>query len=266
MDLPEMKNYLVIFLTLTLIACGPSQDEKEKIAAVSCAVMEETRNMDGAIRVREMNAAREKIGGEPFLRGDDAIKEAFEYGLCEELVLGGAIYDESLFRETEIERITTEKLEEEQRISWESLKEEKRRRGHPDSKPTVEESFHPNGELEKRTNYQSKDDGGKKHGLERLWHENGQLSSERTYKNGEQHGSVSQWYENGQLQLQQTLKNGKEQGVRKWWHENGQLQWEMQLKDGERQGFNRWWDENGQLLGENCVLNGEEVDMSNCQG
>ena len=61
--------------------------KKEKIAAVSCAVMSETRNMDAAIRVREINAAREKIGGEPFLRGDDAIKEAFEYGLCEELVL-----------------------------------------------------------------------------------------------------------------------------------------------------------------------------------
>ena len=91
-----MKNYLVLCLTLTLIACGPSQEEKEKIAAVTCAVMGETRNMDAAIRVREMNAAREKIGGEPFLRGDDAIKEAFEYGLCEELVLNAAIYDESL--------------------------------------------------------------------------------------------------------------------------------------------------------------------------
>ncbi|MDB2509491.1 hypothetical protein N9X32_03095, partial [Pseudomonadales bacterium] len=113
-----MKNYLVIFLTLTLTACGPSQEEikraemeqqrieqeaakqlaaenSTRVAAVTCAVMGETRNMDAAIRVREMNAAREKIGGEPFLRGDDAIKEAFEYGLCEELVLNAA-YDESL--------------------------------------------------------------------------------------------------------------------------------------------------------------------------
>ena len=73
-NLPEMKNYLVIFLTLTLIACGPSQEEKEKIAAVSCAVMSETRNMDAAIRVEKINEARDKIGGEPFLRGDDAIK------------------------------------------------------------------------------------------------------------------------------------------------------------------------------------------------
>jgi hypothetical protein len=90
-----MKNYLVLFLTLTLIACGPSQSKKEKIAAVSCAVMGETQDGDAAIRVEKMNEAREKIGGEPFLRGDDAIKEAFEYGLCEELVLNSA-YDETL--------------------------------------------------------------------------------------------------------------------------------------------------------------------------
>ena len=140
-DLPEMKNYLVLCLTLTLIACGPSQDEKEKIAAVSCAVMSETRNMDAAIRVREMNAAREKIGGEPFLRGDDAIKEAFEYGLCEELVLNAAIYDESLGylkdaerereriaaeERAERERITTEERTERERIATEKRAEEER--------------------------------------------------------------------------------------------------------------------------------------------
>ena len=74
-----MKTYLVLCLTLTLIACGPSQKDRD-IAAITCSVMGETRIMDGAIRIREMNAAREKIGGEAFLRGDAAIKEAFEYG------------------------------------------------------------------------------------------------------------------------------------------------------------------------------------------
>ena len=51
--------------------------------------------MDAAVRVREMNEAREKIGGEPFLSGDDAIKEAFNFGLCQELVLNEN-YDERL--------------------------------------------------------------------------------------------------------------------------------------------------------------------------
>jgi hypothetical protein len=147
-----MKNYLVIFLTLTLTACGPSQEEikraemeqqrieqeaakqlaaenSTRVAAVTCAVMGETRNMDAAIRVREMNAAREKIGGEPFLRGDDAIKEAFEYGLCEELVLNAA-YDESLGflkdAERERERIAAEQRAERERIEAEQRAERER--------------------------------------------------------------------------------------------------------------------------------------------
>ena len=223
-----MKNYLVIFLTLTLIACGPSQDEKEKIAAVSCAVMSETRNMDAAIRVREMNAAREKIGGEPFLRGDDAIKEAFEYGLCEELVLDVAIYDETLWRlkyaKLERQRIAAEK----QRIA--------------DSKPTVKEALHPNGTLKERTNYQPKSEGGKRHGLSRMWHENGQLESETTYKDGEEHG------------------------LQRKWHENRQLLDEVTFKDGEEHGLSRGWSEIGQLFYEHCYSNGEKVDMSNCKG
>ena len=80
-----MMNKALIILSLTLLAsCGPSAEEKKNIAAVTCSIMAETKNMDGAIRVEKLNDAREKIGGEPFLKGDDAIKEAFEYGLCEE--------------------------------------------------------------------------------------------------------------------------------------------------------------------------------------
>jgi hypothetical protein len=242
-DLPEMKNHLVLCLTLTLIACGPSQDEKEKIAAVSCAVMGETRNMDGAIRVREMNAAREKIGGEPFLRGDDVIKEAFEYRLCEELVLN-VDYDGSLENtkkaiaridridaeeraereritteeRTERERIATEKRAEEERIATEIQKIRTEIQRVADSEPTVKELFHPNGELAERTNYQPKSEGGRRHGLSRLWYENGQLRRENTYK------------------------------------------------DGERRGLSRGWVEDGELVFEDCYSNGEEVDMSNCQG
>ena len=209
-EFPEMKNYLVLFLTLTLIACGPSQDEKESVAAVTCSVMGETRNMDGAIRIREMNAAREKIGGEPFLRGDDVIQEAFEYGLCEELVLGGVIYDES------------------KRIK--------------DSKPTVEEWFHRNGELGGRINYQSKSEGEKRHGLSRTWYDNGQLWRETSYKDGKKHGVERRWHDNGQLWEKTTYKDGVEHGLARQGHENGYL------------------------TAEYCYSNGVKVDMRNCQG
>ena len=263
-----MKNYLVLFLTLVLIACGPSQEEikraemeqqrieqevaeqlvaesarvaaenSTRVAAVTCAVMGATRNMDAAIRVEKMNEAREKIGGEPFLRGDAVIKEAFEYGLCEELVLN-VTYDATLGYlkdvERERKRITVEKRAEEYRIATEQRAERERiavekraeverisaekqriaaeKQRIADSKPTVEEEFHPNGELKEITNYQSKDDGGKKHGLNRTWWDNGQLMSEKTYKNGKEHGLIRLWDENGQLKLETCTSNGEYVGM-----------------------------------------------------
>ena len=90
-----MKILLSVLCLLLLTSCGPSQEDKEKVAAVTCAVMAETRNMDASVRVEKINDAREEIGGEPFLSGDDAIKEAFEFGLCQTLVLNEN-YDERL--------------------------------------------------------------------------------------------------------------------------------------------------------------------------
>ena len=115
-----------------------------------------------------MNDAREKIGGEPFLRGDDAIQEAFEFGLCQELVLN-EIYDETLQplkdakrereriareKQAEENRIAAEKRAEEQRIAAEKLAEEQRiaaeKQRIADSKPTVKEEFYSSGKLKSR--------------------------------------------------------------------------------------------------------------------
>ena len=82
-----MKKLVIVLCTFLISSCGQSQEEREKIAAVACSIMGETRNMDSAVRIEKMNDAREKIGGEPFLDGDHVIKESFEYGLCQELVL-----------------------------------------------------------------------------------------------------------------------------------------------------------------------------------
>jgi hypothetical protein len=91
-----MKNTLaLVLMVFGIVGCSMPQDEKENIAAVTCSIMSETRNMDAAIRVEKMNDARDKIDGEPFLRGDAAIKEAFDWELCQELVLNED-YDERL--------------------------------------------------------------------------------------------------------------------------------------------------------------------------
>ena len=81
-----MKKTILISLAFILISCGPSQQERQEIAQLTCNIMGESRNMDGALRIKEINAAREKLGMPAFLGSDDVIKESFEYGLCTSLV------------------------------------------------------------------------------------------------------------------------------------------------------------------------------------
>jgi hypothetical protein len=81
----------------------------------------------------------------------------------------------------------------------------------------------------------------KKEGLQREWHDNGQLMRAATFKDGKREGLDREWYENGQLKFEYTYKNGKEEGLGRWWYEDGRLDSEI------------------------CFANGEEVDMAQCE-
>ena len=96
-----MNKILAPFLFLTLVSCGPSLQEKEEIAIITCNVLEASRSMDAAMRIKEINAAREKMGEDAFLGNDDVIEESFDYGLCKELVLNDPLYKDKI---TEVEK------------------------------------------------------------------------------------------------------------------------------------------------------------------
>ena len=253
-----VNKILIILSLVLLVSCGQSQEEKlqvemeqqriemeqqrlekeaseklakekaVRIAAVTCSIMSETRNMDGAVRVREMNEAREKLGGEPFLDGDSVILEAVKEGYCEGLVLNEP-------------------------------------NAHPDMRPTVKEEFYSNGKLKSRANYQPKSDGGKKHGLEELYHENGQMEAKGNYKDGERDGLREWYHENGQLRIKGNFKDGKTDGFFERYYENGQMEAKGNLKDGELDGLREWYKENGQLQSKDCYKKGKETDMSYCE-
>tara|TARA_B110001450_G_scaffold159250_1_gene148541 strand:- start:200 stop:1117 length:918 start_codon:yes stop_codon:yes gene_type:complete len=258
-----MNKILIIFSLILLAACGPSQEEKEKVAAVTCSIMGETRNMDAAVRVEKMNEVREKIGGEAFLRGDDAIKEAFEYDLCQELVLN-EFYDETLQPLKDAKR-------ERERIAAENRRIAAEQQRIADSKPSVKQKFHSNGKLYYRVNYGPKVDGEKRNGLAEEYYENGQLSSKGsnkdggrdglwefyrengtasdklTYKNGQRDGREERYYENGQLDHEGSFKDGKKDGLWEYYHENGNLRWKVNYKNGDRVGREESYYENGKL-------------------
>ena len=55
-----MKKLSVIISIFVLFSCGMPQAEKEEIAIIACNIVGESRNMDGVMRIKEINAAREK--------------------------------------------------------------------------------------------------------------------------------------------------------------------------------------------------------------
>jgi hypothetical protein len=120
------KLILISALLLTITGCGPSYKERQDIAQLTCNIMGESRNMDAAFRIKEINAAREKLGEPVYLGSDEKIKRSFEYGLCVSLVLNDG-YDqkknaidlaieEEKRKEREEERIAAKKKAEEERI------------------------------------------------------------------------------------------------------------------------------------------------------
>jgi hypothetical protein len=91
-----MKKLIVLLSIFVLASCGMSEVDKEEIAIITCNIMSESRNMDAAMRIKEINSAREKIGEERFLLTDESIKESFKYFLCKDLVLNDEFYYENL--------------------------------------------------------------------------------------------------------------------------------------------------------------------------
>ena len=64
-------------------------------------------------------------------------------------------------------------------------------------------------------------------------YENGQIESEKHYKDGKKHGKWTWWYKNGQKQAEDNYKDDKKEGKWTEWWENGQIFSEATFKDGE---------------------------------
>ena len=249
-----MNKIYIFFGLVLLVSCGLSVEEKKNVALNACSIMGETKKSDSLFRMQTIVDARETIGGEPFVGGDDAILEAFNFGLCEELVLNES-YNESLqplkdaIRERE--RIAAEKLAEEKRIA-----EEKQRIA--DSKPTVKEEFYDSGKLKRRKNYQPKSDGGKEHGLRESYYESGTIERRANFKNGKKHGRQTVYLEDDLVWFSTGFKEGISHGLAEWFYSNGQLEHTVNWIDGKKEGSYKEFDKNGKLIGIRNYVNDEE--------
>lgn len=67
-------------------------------------------------------------------------------------------------------------------------------------------------------------------------------------------------YDNGQLSVERFYLNGNKHGVQKSWHENGQLSYECNYTYGIRHGYYRLYKNNGELDFEWQYKNGVKID------
>jgi antitoxin component YwqK of YwqJK toxin-antitoxin module len=103
-----------------------------------------------------------------------------------------------------------------------------------------------NGQKSSEATYKEGEEDGPMTG----WQDNGQKSYEVTYKDGQLDGLETHYYENGQKQLEVTYKDGKEDGPHTRYYENGQKMSEATLKDAKFNGLETMWHENGQKKSE----------------
>ena len=136
---------LFMLTAIFLVACGPSQEKKEEIAIITCNIITATERSGGGIRIKEINAAREKMGEDAFLGTSDTVESSLEHGLCVELVLNDTDYDMKLATVVDAkqaalaavidakeaalaaERMRVERLEETARIAREAESKERDR-------------------------------------------------------------------------------------------------------------------------------------------
>lgn len=97
------KLKLISFAGLFLVfGCGTSEKDKTEISQITCNVIEATRNMDAAQRIKEVSAAREQMGQKRFLGADEDIRESVRLGICINLVRNDENYAELLNRKRKI--------------------------------------------------------------------------------------------------------------------------------------------------------------------
>ena len=79
-------------------------------------------------------------------------------------------------------------------------------------------------------------------------YENGQLNTEKTFKDGKLDGLHVVHFEAGQLKLKETYKDGKRNGWHVTYFENGQLRLRASFKNGELEGPYEAYDEEGGMV------------------
>jgi antitoxin component YwqK of YwqJK toxin-antitoxin module len=93
------------------------------------------------------------------------------------------------------------------------------------------------------------------HKVEREYHQNGKLRSERKMLGSKMDGPFRIWYESGVMQQEAFYRNDILNGKMIRWYANGNKESEENYVEGLKNGTFRTWDEYGNLVEEKNFLN-----------
>lgn len=115
----------------------------------------------------------------------------------------------------------------------------------PEAKPVEVIQRFASGEISRR----HFEVNGKKEGLMAEYYRDGQVRSERLFKNDKQTGRSVFFYPKGQTkEIQYFDENGLKQGGDSTFYENGSLQLLMNFENGKKHGYLRKWSPEGNLI------------------
>lgn len=140
------------------------------------------------------------------------------------------------------------------------------------------EFFHPDGQLSRKGNSDAKgryqgthlhywEDGtlsgeyhylnGQLHGEQKSYHINGQLRDHRHYVNGVESGLSQRYFDNGQLQSRETYGANGMEGLYERFYDNGQPEQTVNMVAGKREGERLYWTKEGWLFTKEFYIKGK---------
>ena len=118
--------------------------------------------------------------------------------------------------------------------------------------------WHDNGQINGEYTFKE----GQLNGECKRWDKNGKLSGKSTYVNGNLHGEYLSWYENGKLMLKCTFVNEMPDGEHVQFHPNGKPSRIINYKNGSKEGIARTWNVKGRLMSEQKFINDRVIGLS----
>jgi len=102
---------------------------------------------------------------------------------------------------------------------------------------------------------------GLEEGIQKSWHNNGQLAERRFYTGGKKQGVQQSWWPNGRQRFSYTATKDEYNGELKEWDEKGMLYIDFNYTNGQEEGSEKMWWPDGSIRANYVIHNGKRYGL-----